>query len=58
MKTIDNNSGEIKWEEVTLTFASDYWMPTFDNKEENRKKRIEKILSNLNDKEGTKSTIL
>ena len=58
MKTIDNNSGEIKWEEVTLTFSSDYWMPTFDNKEENRKKRIEKILNNLNDKEGTKSTIL
>jgi hypothetical protein len=58
MKTIDNGSGEIKCGEVTFTFVSDYWMPTFPNKEESRKKRIEKILTNLNDKEGTKSTIL
>lgn len=58
MKTIDNNSGEFDLSQVTLTFTADYWMPTFDNKEEIRKKRIEKILSNLHDKEGTKSTIL
>lgn len=48
MKTIDNNLGEFDVSNITFTFVSDYWMPTFDNKEENRKKRIEKILSNLN----------
>jgi hypothetical protein len=54
MNTIDNNSGEFDISEVTLTFAADYWMPTFsDNKEDVRKKRIEKILRSLNDKERT-----
>ncbi len=58
MKTIDNDSGEFDLSQVTFTFTCDYWMPTFSNKEENRKKRIEKILTNLNDKEGTKGIIL
>ena len=58
MNTIDDKSGEVKWD-VTLTFAADYWMSSFDDdKSILRKKRIEKILSNLDDKERTKGTIL
>lgn len=55
MNTIDNISGEFNFpNDLIYTFTADFWMPTFsDTKEENRKKRIEKILSILDDKERT-----
>jgi len=54
MNTIDiDNDGNINMSDMTLTWVADIWMPTFPNKEGIRKERIEKILSNLDDKERT-----